>query len=112
MEELMHLGETDTEQFEMKVSINGEPIGAQKIHDPFICNTTFCGGWKWVWRALFGGIKVQVSVNGSAGAIQAVMTMDPYQLQRNTDMILEERRISRESSAATGQVNNRTVVGG
>jgi len=91
------LGEPNTEQFTVETYINGNKIGEQCIDDPFV-RTTVVIGWRDILRALFRGLKVQVCVNGSPGAERAVMTLDPYRLEHDTNEILEERRRARESS--------------
>ena len=100
-----HLGEEGTEQFSVEVRVDDKTIKVQPVHDPFIYNTTVVGISRWDhFLAIFRlrTIKVQVSVWGSEGAQRAIMTLDPEQLARDTEEILEQRRISRESSPAVG----------
>ncbi len=97
----IHLGEEGTEQFTITTRVNGEQIRNQKIHDPFIHCSVKMRGFKHAWNALFGGIKVDVSVNGSEGVSRAIMTLNPYELEKETAKILEARRVSRESQGAS-----------
>lgn len=97
-----YLGEQGTEQFTVETYVNGERIGERAIHDPFIHTTVVLRGWRHAWRALFGEIKVQVSVSGSQGAQRAIMTLDPEKLANDTKEFLEQCRISRETSPTMG----------
>ncbi len=103
----IYLGEDGTEQFSVTTRANGEVIGDQKIHDPFIRTTVKLRGWKWAWKALFGGISVQVSVDGTEGASRAVMTLNPHSLSAETAEIMESRRLSREANM---QANSATLA--
>jgi|SRR5579872_1578860 len=93
------LGETGTEQFSVVTRVNEEKIGEHKIHDPFVRTVVILRGFKWAWKALFGGLTIQVSVNSSEGASRAIMTLNPHQLQAETEKMLEERRLSQEAHA-------------
>jgi hypothetical protein len=108
------LGEEGTEQFIVEVHVDGRLIKTQPVHDPFIHNTTIVGISRWDhFLAIFKprAIKVQVSVQGTEGAQRAVMTMDPYALQRETSEILEERRISREAwSRSRGYCSDSSIM--
>jgi len=68
---------------------------AGKIHDPFMRHTVLMKGWKHAWNALFGGIKVEVAVDGSQGAQRAVMTLNPHALAADSVRMAEERMRSR-----------------
>lgn len=98
----MNIGEEGTEQFNVTTRVNGEMIGEQKIHDPFVRTSVQLRGWRHAWNALFGGIKVQVSVDGSHGAQRAIMTLDPLLLQEDTENFLREMATSRASNSARG----------
>ena len=100
------LGELGTEQFRIATSIDGRTIADQPIHDPFITNETVIGLKRWdLFKALFKRqfeVRVRVRVSATAGALRAVMTLDPIQLQKDTDQILEQARISREQYKGMG----------
>lgn len=100
-----HLGEEGTEQFSVETLVDGRTIKVQPIHDPFIHSTTVVSISRWdhFW-AIFRRreIRVQVFVSSSEGAQRAIMTLDPEQLARDTEEILHERKISRESSPTIG----------
>jgi len=86
----MHLGETGTEQFTVTTRVDGKLIGQHSVHDPFIRTTVTLRGLRHAWRALFG-FKVQVSLDASEGAQRAIMTLDPYKLAKETELILAAR---------------------
>jgi len=97
----VHLGEERTEQFSVETLVNGKTVKVQPLHDPFIHNTTTVRMSRWdCFLAIFRPreIRVQVRVDASAGAIRAIMTLDPEQLARDTEQILRER----ESSSTIG----------
>lgn len=101
------LGEEGTEQFTVEVLVDGHSIRVQRVHDPFIHSTIGVQASRWDhFKAIFRPpiVKIQVVVRGSEGAQRAIMTMDPGQLGRDTEEILEQRRISRKGSTATGSV--------
>jgi hypothetical protein len=102
MKDTSHLGEDGTEQFTVTTRANEEVIGRQSIHDPFIRSTVKLRGFQWAWKALFGGIKVQVSVDATEGAQRAVMTLNPRQLETDTRLILAERKRAREQGFSDG----------
>lgn len=95
----IHLGENGTEQFTVTTRVNGEVIGQQAIHDPFIRSTVRLRGFKHAWRALFSGLKIEIALDGSLGASRAIMTLDPHALTAETNKILEDRKKSREAHA-------------
>ena len=101
------LGETGTEQFTITTKVDGKIIKAQPIHDPFLFNKTVVGISRWdLVRALFRKqftVTVETSVEGTQGIQRAIMMLDPEVLTKETDAILEDRRLSRESSA--GSIN-------
>ena len=100
-----NIGEEGTEQFTVEILVDGKTIMVQPIHDPFIHSTTVVGITRWDhFLAIFRrrDIRVQVVVRSSEGAQRAIMTMDPRQLAMDTEEILEQRRISRESSPTMG----------
>src|SRR6476620_10070821 len=80
----VQLGETGTEQFEVKCRVNGEIVGDQKIHDPFIRTTVKLRGFRHAWNAIFGGIKIEIALDASEGAQRAIMTLNPIQLAQET----------------------------
>jgi hypothetical protein len=100
-----HLGEEGTEQFSVETRVDEKTVRVQPIHDPFIRSTCIVGISRWDhFVAIFRPrkIKIQIIVNGSEGANRAIMTLDPEQLARDTEEILEERRIAHESSPTIG----------
>lgn len=102
-----NIGEQGTEQFTVYTAIDGEKIGEQKIHDPFIHTTIKHTPGRWEhFKQIFAPktIKIQVSVDGSHGAMRAIMTLDPILLQQDTEEILRERAVSRERNSAEGVV--------
>ena len=107
---MQHVGEEGTEQFTVETRVDGKTIKKQPIHDPFIyCMTiTFLTRFDH-FLAIFRRreIRVEVIVRGSEGAQRAIMTLDPGQLARDTEEILEQRRISRESSPIMGFCTSR-----
>ena len=98
----MGLGEINTEQFELVTRVNGAEIKRQKIHDPFHRTRVVMRGWKHAWNALTKGIEVQVSLDGSEGAMRAIMTLDPYALDQETRNILIERSEQRKANDDAG----------
>ena len=92
----VHLGEEGTEQFTVTTRANEKVIGQQSIHDPFIRSTIKLRGFEWAWKALFGGIKIQVSVDATEGAQRAIMTLNPLTLAEETEKILAYRKRARE----------------
>ena len=99
-----NIGEEGTEQFTVTARVNEKLIAEQKIHDPFIHSTVTLKGFGHAWRALFGGIKVQVAVDATHGAMRAIMTLDPRVLQEDHDQFLRDMATSRERNAADGVV--------
>ena len=102
----MFLGEQGTEQFTVKNFHDGKLIREQKIHDPFITSTTVIQLSRWdLFKALFKRqyeTRVEVHVWATEGAQRAIMTLNPKTLERDTQEILEQRRISRETSPTIG----------
>jgi hypothetical protein len=95
------LGDEGTEQFTVETILDGESIGVQKIHDPFIFNETVIMLSRWdCFLSIFRRrrICVEVHIQGSLGAQRAIMTLDPERMARDTEEILEQRRLSRENS--------------
>ena len=99
----MGLGETGTEQFTITTRRDGELIKEQPIHDPFVHSTTTICISRWdLFKALFKKqyiTKVQIILRGSEGAQRAIMMLDPAALEAETQLILEQRRLNRESNA-------------
>jgi hypothetical protein len=100
----MSLGENGTEQFTISTRVNGELIKAQPIHDPFHRTSVHLRGIKHAWTALTKGIRVEVAVDGSHGAVQAVMTLDPRKLEEATQIFLEQQAQRRQANDAAGVV--------
>jgi|SRR5882724_2718817 len=99
------LGERGTEQFTVESRVDGETIKVQPIHDPFIQSTVGVKASRWDhFKAIFRPptIRIEVIVRGSQGAERAIMTLDPEQLKRDSEKILEQRRIVREMSPTMG----------
>lgn len=89
------LGEPNTEQFEVTVRVDHKIVHNQKIHDPFVRTTTTIRGLKAAWRCLFGGLCVTTCVDGSHGAMSAVMMLDPIKLADDS------LRLSRRDDSTT-----------
>jgi hypothetical protein len=106
------LGEEGTEQFTVKTYIDDHKlIREQKIHDPFISSTTVSVLTRWscflgLFAKKYRTVKTQVSVFGSHGAVARVMTMDPAELQRETDEWLAYAAKSRDECATSGMTLN------
>jgi hypothetical protein len=106
------LGEEGTEQFTVTSYIDDDGGGLrlireQKVHDPFIHSTIISVLTRWFCiRGLFQKkhrtVKTQVCVRGSHGASARIMTMDPEELQRETDEWLVYAAKSRAECAASG----------
>ncbi len=100
------IGSEGTEQFTVTTWQNGKLMREQEIHDPFIRSTVVIQASRWdLFKALFQRqheMRIEIHVNGTEGAQRAIMTLDPAQLQRDTEEILEQRRISRENSPTVG----------
>lgn len=95
-------GKQGQEQFTVTTRVNGELIKAQPIHDPFANTRVILRGFKHAWRTLTKGIEVQVSIDGSHGAIQAVMTLEPRELEDRTQLFLEQQAQRRADNTAMG----------
>jgi predicted membrane GTPase involved in stress response len=107
-----HLGEEGTEQFTITTKVNGEIVGVQPIHDPFVRNTTTTttvfSRWdalKMVFTKKPFTATVTVCVDGSPGAQRAIMTLDPESLMRETETMLADAKRSREEMALSGYCN-------
>ena len=82
-----HLGELGTEQFTLRTMVDGELVRDQPIHDPFIRSTTVTTFSRWrCFLGIFIGlkVKVQISLDGSHAAVSRIMTMNPFDLERET----------------------------
>ena len=84
------LGESGTEQFEVRTLLNGCEIGRQKIHDPFVHTTVVIGWWDLLRSLLRRKAKVQVVVSGSHSAQRRIMTMNPVELAMENQAWIEE----------------------
>jgi hypothetical protein len=100
----MGLGEDGTEQFTVETRVDGKRIRLQEVHDPFTHTTVKLKGWRHAWNALFRGLTVNVNVDGSHGAMRAVMMLDPVKLQKDTEDWLREAAVRRADNAAQGVV--------
>jgi hypothetical protein len=101
---IMGLGEEGTEQFTVTTRVNDKLIAEREIHDPFATTCVTLKGLGHAWRALFGGIRVQVSIGGSHGAMRAIMTMNPRDLQQDHETFLIEQAQQRAQNSAAGIV--------
>jgi len=94
------------EQFTIFTRVDGKVIKEQPIHDPFLHNKTVIGISRWdLFKALFRKqfeVTVEISVIGTAGVQRAVMMLDPEAIEKETALILEQRKHSRENSTAVG----------
>jgi hypothetical protein len=99
------LGESGTEQFTLRTRVDGRLIREQAIHDPFLHNKTVVGISRWdLFKAMFRKqytVTVETSVSGTEGVQRAIMTLDTDALARETAIMLEDRRKSRESSSGS-----------
>jgi len=99
------LGKTGTEQFTIETRQDGKLIRSQAIHDPFLHNKTTIAISRWdLFKALFRRqfiTTIEVSVRGTEGVQRAVMMLDPVKLEAETKLLLEERRLSRESNSGS-----------
>jgi hypothetical protein len=97
------LGENGTEQFTITVKQDGKLIREQKLHDPFLWNSTTIALSRWdLFKALFRKqfvTTVEVKVDGTQGVVRAVMMLDPERLQAETEKILADRARNRESNS-------------
>lgn len=88
------IGDPGTEQFSIRTYVDDALIGERLVHDPLVHNTTVL---KQTRRTHLKGIfvpseiRVRVVVGGSAGAERAIMTLDPKQMARDTEEILQAR---------------------
>lgn len=100
------LGESGTEQFTVEVRVNGQIISTQKIHDPFVhtCVTTRLSRLECLKGLFFGKYEIRhtVRIEGSAGALRALMSLDAAELARDTEEILREIAISRRAVLGAG----------
>lgn len=102
-----NIGEEGTEQFTVSTRVNGDLLAEQKIHDPFIHTTvkhtlSRWGHFKQVFKPK--AITINIAVDGSHGAVRAIMNLDPVQLQQDSEEFLRERAASRERNTAEGVV--------
>ena len=99
------LGEKGTEQFRIETRLNGEKVGDQAIHDPFIFSRITIG-WQDLLKCLLFRRKavVEVRLTGTEGAQRRIMMLDPAELQHETEVILEQRAQSRSQSHSENTV--------
>lgn len=96
------LGETGTEQFTIRIYLDDKKISEQKLHDPFIRTTVKAKMSRWEhFKAIFKPpeAKVVICVDGSEGVIRRIMMLDAEELAKETEAILAERALQRESGA-------------
>jgi hypothetical protein len=98
----MQLGEDGTEQFTVSTRVNGELIKAQPIHDPFVHTEVRLRGFRHAWNALTKGLRVEIAVDASHGAVRAIMSLDPRQLEDDTQLFLEQQAQRRSANDAAG----------
>jgi hypothetical protein len=94
------IGEEGTEQFTVTTRVNQKLIREQAIHDPFVRTTVVLKGIGHAWRALRGGIKVQMSIDGTHGAVRAVMALDPEKCDADNEAFLRQMSDRRNENAA------------
>ena len=102
-----NIGEEGTEQFTVSTRVNGEKVAEQKIHDPFIHSTVKHTLSRWEhFKQVFAPkvITVQIAVDGSHGAMRAIMTLDPIRLQQDSEEWLRDMATCRERNSAEGVV--------
>ena len=96
------IGESGTEQLTIITKQDGKLIREQKIHDPFVHSTTVIRISRWdLFKAMFRKqyeTKIQIEIRGTQEVIRAWSMLDPAQLQAETEAILADRRLDRESS--------------
>lgn len=96
------LGQNGTEQFTIETWQDGKLIRSQAIHDPFLHSKTTIAISRWdLFKAMFRKqfiTTIEVSVHGTEGVQRAIMTLDPEQLEKETQKMLEERRQNRDSN--------------
>ena len=73
----LSLGEPGTEQFKVIVHIDDVLLKSEKIHDPFITNTTIISRWDLLGAFLRGRLKITVRVLGEAQIVDRMMNMNP-----------------------------------
>lgn len=97
------------EQFTIETLVDGKLIREQRIYDPFLRNKTVVGISRWdLFKALFRKqftVTVEIRVDGTPGVMRKVMMLDPKECDRETQLMLEDRRKSRESGNCVGYVN-------
>ena len=91
-------------QFEVTTRINGKEIDRQAIHDPFILTRVRLRGFAYAWRALTKGLEVQVAIDGTHGAVSAVMMLDPEHIERDTAEFLTFQAQRRANNMQAGVV--------
>ena len=100
------LGEHGSEQFSVETRVDGKQIGFQEIHDPFVRTTVRLKGLRHAWNVLFRGITINVNVDGTHGAMRAVMMLDPQQLQQDTEDHLRDMAQRRAANADMRMVSS------
>jgi hypothetical protein len=100
------IGESGTEQFTITTKVDGKIIAERPIHDPFLTNRTVFAMSRWqLFKALFRkqfSVEVEVSVRGTEGMIRTIMMLDPKEIEKETQAILEECAKQRWNPSASG----------
>jgi hypothetical protein len=90
------VGDPGTEQWTITVKRDGVLVGEQKLHDPFLHNTTTIAISRWdLFKALFRKqflTKIEVSLRATEGMQRRIMMMDPHEVAAESEAILEERK--------------------
>lgn len=91
-------------QFEVTTRVNDKEIGRQSIHDPFARTTIKLRGLRHAWNALTRGLKIEVAIDGTHGAVSAVMMLDPEHIEVDTAEFLTFQASRREANTQAGVV--------
>lgn len=94
-------------QFEVTTRVNGKQIGQQWIHDPFIRTTVKLRGLRYAWNALTKGLSIQIAVDGTHGAVSAIMMLDPEKIDQTTAEFLAYQAMRRETNGIVGFCNEK-----
>ena len=91
-------------QFEVTTRVNGKQIGQQWVHDPFARTTVKLRGFRYAWDALTKGLNIQVAIDGTHGAVSAIMMLDPQLIEEDTAEFLTFQSHRREANTQAGIV--------
>ena len=86
-------------QFTVTTRVQGNQIGEQAIHDPFIHTCVRLRGLRHAWNALTKGLTIEVSVDATHGAISNVMMLDPEKIEADTTEFLAQMAVRRGFNA-------------